>query len=90
MYSHTHRLSQVLHVLAVTMDAEAQVGGGAGVHSGGQAVGGGVAAGVEAAGVGAVPWSQGGGGSLALVLVLPPVPLPLPAALPGWPLCKEW
>ena len=90
MYSHTHRLSQALHVLAVAMDAEAKVGGGTGVHRGGQAVRGGVAAGVGAAGVGAVPRSQGGGGSLALVLVPPLVPLPPFTMVPGRPLCKGW
>lgn len=36
LYSHAHRLRQALYVLAVTMNAVAQVGGGAGIIWGAQ------------------------------------------------------
>lgn len=62
--SHAHRLRQTLDVFAVAVDAEAQVGGSAGVVGGAQ--GGGVAAGGE----GMLRVQRGGGPPLTLALAL--------------------
>lgn len=62
--SHAHRLRQALDLLAVAVDAVAQVGGGAGVVDGAQ--GGGVAAGGE----GIFKVLRGGGATFAFVLAL--------------------